>query len=150
MKTLSNLLELKDFVEQNPRYPSTMWHRKIKITALGVQIIKKNKLVVNNGTDNQPYWEWTAPIPNRLMAKAFDERCKRRTDTMVEKTRARRALKKPSETKSFLSVLEGLDIRINDHITARVNKKGAVIKREGFSMVVNDPQVFSNIIKLIN
>lgn len=160
MSTLLNLIELKNFIDKNPTFNSTKWHKKLSIRYIDVLVLKQNKMVVNKGSAKNPNWAWVAPIPNMVMA---DELRKRVKKTMDEQMRRRKLNKlnqaeevKPVEAepsprlkRSFLSVLEDVDIRINDHVTARVNVKKAVISKGSFSMEVTDPEVFNNIVKLL-
>lgn len=155
MSTLLRLIELKNFVENNPTFSSVKWHKKLTITSSEISVLKQNKMVINQGSDRKPQWVWNAPIPNSVMAAELDKRRKQYIKRYIinqnrkKKVAPKQVSVKPSLKRSFLSVLENVDIRINDHITARVDVKKAVISRGSFSMEVSDPEMFSNILKLV-
>ena len=148
METLKNLIELKNFVEKNPTFSSAKWHKLLGVRYSDCIVLKKNKIILNKGSKLRPQWVWNAPIPNSAMADELQKRVLSFTRA-IKKKNPNKTQPKQTETKSFLRVLEGFDIRINEYISARVTDNSAVIKRDGFSMEIKDPEIFSNIIKLV-
>ena len=145
METLNKLIELKNFIDNNPNFSSTKWYKELGITYSQCIILKKNKMIINQASRMKPHWIWVAPMPNAKMANELNNRVTKYIRAFNQKARA----PKTENAKSFFSVLEGIDIRISDYVSARVTSNGAVIKRGDFSLKVQDPELFSNIIKLV-
>lgn len=143
METLKNLIELKNYLDNNPKAPSSKWHKITGIRYTDIVILKENNMVKNKGNKVKPFWVWNAPMPNHSMANELKKRVLSYTRKINNKT------PKEQKTTSFFSALEGIDIRISDYVSARVTSNGAVIKRGDFSINVEDPELFSNIIKLV-
>lgn len=134
MNTLEKLNELRNFIQKNPTTASILWHKKLSIRFVEAKKLKENGIVKNIGSNSKPNWTWAGPLPNLEMSKRLNGEIKRAY------------VSKPT---NFWDVLSGVSFKISDGVTAKVNKDRAVIYKGDFSMTIKEPEVFRDIMKLI-
>jgi hypothetical protein len=150
--TLEKLIDLRNFICNNPGYSSTKWHKKTSCDYPAILVLKKHGIVVNKGTRRAPLWEWTGAIPNYKTAQRVDELKK------VSYQRNKLTKKEVKETKEitykkmeFADILYGLKIDLNDNISFKVQRdSGRIYRRDnGVFIDFDNINVFNKVLSLL-
>jgi hypothetical protein len=144
--TLNRLIELKKFIDNNPKFKSTDWHNVTICDYQTISMLKKHNIVKNMGVSSRPYWKWDSFIPNIKMAERVE----------LEKQKYFYPNKVKAEVKvevkqEFSDVLFGLEINLNDNISFIVQRSNAKVFRKDNGTVVDfdNINVFKSVLSLL-
>lgn len=144
--TLERLIDLRNFIINNPKSASGTWHVKTSCDKQAGEILKKHKIVANKGSNRRPFWEWLAGTPNYKTAERVDQlrkvkyAPKEKTDVEIK-----------SNKMEFAEVLYGMKIDLNDNISFQIQRNAARIYRRdnGVAADFDNVNVFNKVLSLL-
>ena len=150
--TLEKLIDLRNFINNKPSFPSTKWHKETTCDYQTITILKKNRIVKNMGAESKPHWVWSEIIPNVKMAQRVETEKKRhfgKYKSSYVKKKDRVVVKQQSN--DFADVLYGLRIDLSDNISFTVNRNNAMIARKdnGAQVEFDNINVFKSVLSLL-